>query len=372
MTVPNTPPLRILHTESSKGWGGQEIRTLTEATGMIQRGHHVSLLCPPDAHIFSAARSRNMPVQAACMGRKNLRGLWAVYQWLRQHPVDVVITHSSTDSWLTALACRWLPRSPTIIRLRHISTPVPRNRATHWLYTQGCHHIVTTGKALRQQLIRDNQFPATKITSVPTGIDLERFVPGNQPLVRQQKGLQPEVLMIGIVATLRNWKGHQHLLEAFAALQRPDVHLLFVGEGPQRANLEKRIQALQLEPQVRMVGNQEDVVPWLQSCDIFALPSYASEGIPQSLMQAMACGIPVISTPVGSIEEIIQHQVTGLLVPPQNPEALTQALKTLLDDATLRNTLRHHALHFAQQHFSLDIMLDQMENVIQHASTTRS
>ncbi|MBF0186151.1 MAG: glycosyltransferase family 4 protein [Magnetococcales bacterium] len=364
------PPLSIAHTESSLGWGGQEIRTLTEAVGMIRRGHQVSLLCPPHAQIFAAAQARNIPVHALHIARKGLFGLMEVARWLKSNPVDVVITHSSTDSWLTALACRLFSLPPRIIRLRHISAPIPRNRASRWLYTRGCQHIVATGTALRLQMIHDNHFPAERITSIPTGIDLKRFVPGHQALVRQQLCLPNDRFVIGIVATLRSWKGHAYLLEAVASLRRKDVHLLIVGDGPQRANLEQQIRELQLESHVSLPGNQEDVVPWLQACDLFALPSYANEGVPQSLMQAMACGVPVISTPVGSIEEIIQHSVTGLMVPPRDPIALAGAINTLLDDADLRDTFRLNALRFAQQFFSLESMLDRMEIVIRRATAS--
>ncbi|MBF0583462.1 MAG: glycosyltransferase family 4 protein [Magnetococcales bacterium] len=335
---------------------------------MVQRGHQVSLLCPPEARIFAAAQARNIPVQGMRIGRKGVRGMMEIARWLRRNPVDVAITHSSVDSWLTATACRLISQPPAVIRMRHISAPVPRNLATRWLYTRGCRHIVTTGEALRLQLIQHNHFPAARITSIPTGIDLKQFVPGNQGQVRQTLGLAPDRLVIGIVATLRNWKGHAHLLEAVAALNRSDLQLLIVGDGPQRTNLEKQIQALQLEPYVSLVGNQENVVPWLQACDIFALPSYANEGVPQSLMQAMACGVPVVSTPVGSIEEIIQPEVTGLLVPPKDPVLLASALDSLLNNADLRNTLRLNALRFARQHFSLSLMLDRMESVIRHAT----
>ena len=360
----NRPPLRILHTESSLGWGGQEIRTLTEAAGMMQRGHQVTLLCPPEAQIFAAAQARKIAAVALPMGRKNLSGLLAMVQWLRKHPMDIILTHSSTDSWLTAVASRLLAASPPIVRLRHISAPVPRNRATRWLYTRGCRHIVTTGEALRQRLIDDNRFPAEKITSIPTGIDLKHFIPGENLSIRQQMGVPSTGLVIGIVATMRNWKGHHHLLEAFATLQQPDHRLLLVGDGPQRANLEKQRDALNLQSQVWMVGNQENVVPWLQACDLFVLPSYANEGVPQSLMQAMACGLPVIATPVGSIAEIVHPQKTGLLVPPKDPPALTQALKALTEDPALRQRLGRQALDFSQQHFSLDSMLDRMEQIM--------
>ncbi|WP_130472591.1 glycosyltransferase family 4 protein [Candidatus Magnetaquicoccus inordinatus] len=364
MTLLSSQPLRIAHTESSLGWGGQELRILTESLGMLQQGHQVTLLAPQEAQIYHAAQQRQLPVQAVRITRKSLPGLADLRQWLHEHPLDCLITHSSVDSWLVALACRLLAKPPVVIRLRHISAAVPRNPASRWLYTRGCQHIVTTGEALRQQLIGDNGFPGARITSIPTGIDLQRFQPGCATTARQQLGLTHKPFVLGIVATMRSWKGHAFLLEALAKLQRPDLHLVMVGDGPMFSDLQQQVAQLNLGAQVTMPGNQEDVVPWLQACDLFVLPSYANEGVPQALMQAMACGIPVLSTPVGSISEIIQPQQTGLLVPPKDANALSAAILTLVEDQPLRQRLSSNGLHYAQNHFALTIMLERMEQVI--------
>ena len=98
--------------------------------------------------------------------------------------IDVVNTHSSTDSWLTALACATLARAPPIVRTRHVSTTIRNRPTTRWLYTRATAHIVTTGEALRRQLARDNGVPLDHMTSVPTGIDLARFVPGDADRAR--------------------------------------------------------------------------------------------------------------------------------------------------------------------------------------------
>ncbi|MDD5250026.1 MAG: glycosyltransferase family 4 protein, partial [Rhodocyclaceae bacterium] len=126
--------MRIVHTEASCGWGGQEIRILTEAQGLIGRGHQVSLLCPAEAPIFREAERYGVPAEALPIGRKNLRGWLALRRWLKHHAVDVVNTHSSTDSWLAALACAFRAEAPAIVRTRHISAAVPRNATTRWLY----------------------------------------------------------------------------------------------------------------------------------------------------------------------------------------------------------------------------------------------
>lgn len=175
--------LNIVHTEASLGWGGQEIRILTEAAGMMLRGHQVTLLCPAEAKIYEEARLHGIPAVALPIGRKNLRGVLALYRWLRNNPADILNTHSSTDTWLAALASLLPGAQAPIVRTRHISAAIPNNQATRWLYQSATCHIVTTGEKLRQQLIDDNGYKPETITSVPTGIDTSRFKPDRKSVV---------------------------------------------------------------------------------------------------------------------------------------------------------------------------------------------
>ena len=152
-------------------------------------------------------------------------------------------------------------------------------------------------------------------------------------------------------------------MEAFARLNRKDARLLLVGDGPGRDNLKQQVSLLGLDDSVLMPGNQSDVAPWLQALDVFALPSYANEGVPQALMQAMAAGVPVISTPVGSIDELVRHEETGLMVPPQDVAALTAAIARLLDEPALAQRLASAARAWVSERYSRERMLDSMEAV---------
>ena len=364
----DTSKLQIVHTEASLGWGGQEIRILTEAAGMMQRGHQVTLLCPVEAKIYQEARLRGIPATALPIGRKNLRGVLALHRWLRNNPADILNTHSSTDTWLAALASLLPGAQAPIVRTRHISAAIPNNRATRWLYQSATRHIVTTGEKLRQQLIDENGYRPENITSVSTGIDTGRFMPGDKLLARRQLGLPEECAIIGIVATLRSWKGHAYLLDAFAALGDPTARLLIVGGGPQRDALQKKVAELGLQERVIMPGNQRDVLPWLQAMDIFVLPSYANEGVPQALLQAMLCALPIITTPVGSILDAVQDGKNGLIVEPKNAAALQQALERLLQEPDLRLALGEHARIDGLEKFGLQAMLDKMEAIFHNAT----
>ncbi len=351
--------MRIVHTESSLGWGGQEIRVLSESQGLAHRGHEVRLLCPREARIFAEAPGWGLQPEAVQIARKGPTGFLSLRKKLKARAFDVVSTHSSTDSWLAALALASLGRPAPMVRTRHISAPVPRDPLTRWLYTHATRRIVSAGEALRIELIERNGFPAAMIDSVPTGIDTERFRPGDRTVARERLGLPRDKTLVGIVATLRSWKGHRFLLAALPEA----AGLVIVGDGPQRPMLEARVAQLKIGYKVLFAGNQKDVVPWLQSFDVFALPSYANEGVPQALIQAMLVGLPCVTTTVGSMAELAIHEKTALVVQPQDVEMLRAALEKLLQDRIVSANLGAAARRHCVERFSYGGMLTRMEAI---------
>jgi glycosyltransferase involved in cell wall biosynthesis len=359
--------MRIAHTESSLGWGGQEIRILSESQGMMKRGHEVTVLCPQEARLHAEAAKWGVPAVALPIARKRLACLRAMTEWLGAHRYDVVNSHSSTDSWLAALALARLGRPCPLVRTRHISAPVPRDPLTRWLYTRATARVVTTGEALKRELAERNGFPAARIESVPTGVDAGRFRPGERAAARLRLGVAADRVLVGIVATLRSWKGHRHLIEAMKLLPG-SVELAIVGDGPQRGALEALIARLDLGARVRMAGNQDDVLPWLRAFDIFALPSYANEGVPQALVQAMLVALPCVTTAAGGIPEVAEDERTAVVVPPQDPQALASAIERLAREPGRRRELGEAARKHCVENFSYERMLDRMEAIYRDAA----
>lgn len=340
---------------------------LNEAIGMARRGHQVRLAAPRQSRIYEEALKRGLPVCAVPMERKTIAGYRALRSFLVAESAEIVNTHSSTDSWLSALACVGLRNAPSLVRTRHISAPIPSNFGTRWLYRSAAARIVTTGEALRLQVIRETGANPDRVVSIPTGIDLSQFRPDDRLASRAALGLAAEDFLVGIVATLRSWKGHRYLLDSVATIADPHLKVVIVGAGPGEANLRRQTQDLGIADRVIMAGQRENVVPWLQSFDTFVLPSYANEGVPQAIMQAMACGLPIITTNVGAIGEIARDGVTAMMVRPQDADALAAAIVRLRDDATLCGRLGRAAIVEAQARFSEDIMLERMEEIFRDA-----
>jgi glycosyltransferase involved in cell wall biosynthesis len=370
---PVTRPLHIVHTEASCGWGGQEIRILEESRGLMARGHRVTILAPAGSNIFKRASEWGVPAMALPLVKKRVGPLLALRGWLKAnaHDIDLINTHSSTDSWLAAIATRLVsPRLP-IVRTRHISAPVRVSTANSWLYARAARHVVTTGEQLRRELIDNLGVAEEAATSIPTGIDTTRFRPRDKAMARAQLDLDTNAFWVGIVATLRSWKGHTYLLEALEQIPDPRVKLLIVGNGPQREALEVKVRKLGLSERVRFAGEQKDVVPWLQALDVFALPSYANEGVSQAVMQAMLVGLPIVTTAVGSMRDIIDNRQTGLIVASKDSVQLADAIQSLHGDPAAAQMLGERARIFALEHCSLERMLDRMEAIFLGAARTR-
>jgi glycosyltransferase involved in cell wall biosynthesis len=355
-------PLRILHTESSWGWGGQELRILTESAALQKRGHMVSIATVPNTPLFQAALERGIPVFPVPIRKKRLEGLWAIRKLLSEQPQDVVNTHSSTDAWLTALACCTLRLPPRIVRTRHVSTPVKASAANQWLFNKSAAAVVTTGEVVRKMLIEDLHINPHVIASVPTGVDSQSFrAASNQErqALRAKLGLPQSGYLIGTVATLRLLKGMDYLFEAIKQLNDPSLHLCVVGDGPQRQHLDQLRQQLGLQARITMAGEQRNVQEWLRAFDLFAFPSLA-EGVPQALAQAMLTQLPCVTTHAGGIPELAQHMKTAWVCPPRNAQALAEGILAIRGDPGLGTTLAANARQHCIDQFSVDAMAERM------------
>ena len=233
----------ILHTEASSGWGGQELRILDEANGFRARGYNVQIAAPAGACIVEAARQRGIPVHVAPIDKKNWTGLRALGSVVDTVRPDVIVTHSSTDSWLTAVAMQLRRQAPSIVRTRHLSTAVTGGPLNRWLYGKAAAFVVTTGEAIRKMLIAQLGLDPERVISIPTGVDLARFRQADRSAARQTLGLDDCGPIIGIIATLRSWKGHRFLIDAMRDPRLASARLVIVGDGPQDAVLREMVVA---------------------------------------------------------------------------------------------------------------------------------
>ncbi|GAB4389536.1 MAG: glycosyltransferase family 4 protein [Thermodesulfovibrionales bacterium] len=356
--MPGLRPLSIVHTEASDGWGGQEMRILKESLGMAARGHRVAVAAPPHSMINQRARRAGLRVFDADFSKKDPRSFLRMRATLREAEADVLNTHSSRDSWVAGLAARTLRRPPLVIRTRHLSTPIGNTPLSRLIYEGVTDAIMTTGEEIRRAMIEENRFSPAKIVSVPTGVDLSVFDPSTTEKTLETKGFS-----VGMVSVLRSWKGHEYFLRAVPIIlgEVSDAFFYIAGEGPQRGNIERLITELSLGDRVFMLGHREDVPGVMKSLDVVVHPSYAGEGVPQSILQAFAMMRPVVAADAGAISEVVKDGETGLLIPPKDPAAIARGVAELYRSPALRARLAEGGRDLLRGKYSFSGMLDSIE-----------
>lgn len=358
--------LVVFHAESSLGWGGQEIRIASEMRALRDRGYRLGLVAQPDSQILARIREDGFPVHAVRMrGALDVVAAATIARILRAEGVQILNTHSSVDAWVGGFAARWL--GVPVVRTRHLAIRIRRNPLAPRVYTWLADRVVTTGEDGRDILIRQAGVAPERIVAIPTGVDTERFHPerADRLRLRRELGIPEDTPVVGIVAVIRRRKGHLILLEAMLSppLREQGVHLVVAGEGPIRGPVEARVEALGLRERVHFLGYREDVPDVLAACDVVALPSIMGEGVPQTILQALALGRPVVASDVAGIRQVVRHGETGLLVPAEDPQALSQAIARLLAEPELGRRLGEAGRAVAVSTYAVHRMADAMERV---------
>lgn len=351
--------LTILHTESSTGWGGQEIRIMQESLGVTRRGHKVIIAAPENSNIYKRANEVGINTVPADF-KRNPMSVLRISTLIKRERPDIVNTHSSSDSWVATIAAKLSSVKPKIIRTRHLSTPIRRSYFSRLIYEILPDAVITTGEEIRQRMIHDNGFSVSKIFSIPTGIDLDRFNPAKTEPAFKTTGFS-----VGMIGVLRSWKGHRFFIEAVPEIlsQIPDAVFYIIGDGPQSENIKNLIQKLSLQDRVFMLGYRVDIPEVLQSLNVVIHPSYANEGVPQSILQALAMKKPVVASDTGSIKEVIIDGKTGLLIPTKNPYAIASKVIDIHKNPILCARFGEEGRRLVEKHYSINQMLDKLEKL---------
>lgn len=227
-----------------------------------------------------------------------------------------------------------------------------------------CERIIAVSEAVKTFNIDVIGLPDAIIKVLPNCIDISRFQPSekirNREDVREELNLKQNDFVFGHVGTLRQEKGHDVLLQSFAKFKRNySAKLILVGDGPQRSRLEDLCNVLDIEKDVIFCGIRNDIPDILNALDVFVFPS-RNEAFGIALLEAMYSGLPVIGAKAGGIPEIISDRKTGVLVSPEDSDALCKAMIDYYDDVTLRKRLGTAAHYHVESNHDVQQYIDQL------------
>jgi len=301
-------------------------------------------------------------------GKYDLRVLDQLRKLVARQRIDAVITVGAGDKMFWGRLAAWLEGVPVVLSALH-STGWPdtigflNRRLTP--VTDG---FIAVADCHGRHLTERERFPEAKVHVIPNGVDTYRFraLPDSGLAVRKRLGIPRNAPVCGIVAALRIEKNHLLFLRAAALAKRQaaDAHFLIVGDGPERGKLEQAAAELGLTKCVHFMGVRNDIPQLLAALDVFALTSH-SEANPVSILEAMACEVPVVSTRVGSVAESIHEGKTGLLADTGDADMLAKHWLTLFNDQSRAKRMGRNARRMIADRWSLDAMVNGYQHLIQ-------
>ena len=332
--------LRVLWLVKGLGRGGAETLLLGLARNLDRSAvePQVAYVLPHKDELVAELAAVDVP--ARCLSRRSRDVGWAqaLRRLVREQRIDVVHTHSPVPA-VVARAALWRHPVP-FVHTEHNVWPRyhPATRALNALTLRRNAYVIAVSEAVAASLPTSGP----PVETIVHGVDRDRFRNGaeHRRAARQALGLPETACVIGTVGHLTPKKGHARLLEATAELapRHPALRTVIVGRGPLEQALRAQARALGIEEQVVFAGLRADVPDILPAFDVFVLPSLF-EGLPISLLEAMAASIPVVATAVGGIPEVIRSGSDGVLVNGDDPSALVRAIGSLLDDSAERARL---------------------------------
>ena len=358
------------------GLGGIQTQLIDYAAMLQDTGRYrVVVCCLRQRTPFGQdAEARGLDIVYLHRGKFDPRQLFDIIRIIRRRKIQIVHTHLFADGMLGRLAAM-LCHVPCIVMHDHIGTMVLERKppVLRWIYiliedflSRFTHRFIAVSQPLKEYRVKQRGVAPQRVAVIHTGIDIRGFQPElvDVASVRQELGLGPSEVLVGTVGRLFNAKGHRYLIQAAAELRQQfaDVRFVIVGEGSLRGELEEQARLAGVGDALLFAGFRQDIPRLLAAMDIYVLPSLW-EGLPVSLLEAMAMGRPVIATRVGGIPELVVDGQSGILIPPADLPALVRALDGLLRDGARRETLGRNARQRVQESFSVQAAVDRIEAV---------
>jgi len=374
--------LRILQISSARAFGGGERHLADLARGLAERGHEVFAALSSS----SPLRDKLDPVQPSNLFTLPLRGpldlssAARLARLAREHEAEIIHAHVARDYTLAALAARLAPRARLVVT-RHVLFPLSR---VHRRALANVARVIAVSEAVARSLRAQEIFPVDKIRVVTNAVDLRRFDEARERRARFERerracrsgtNEQPRgPLRVGIVGELSEVKGQAEFVRAAAEVAArfgEGVEFVIVGEdasraGENRARVERLVAELGLERRVSLLGRRDDVADVLASFDLLVSAS-RTEAFGMALVEAMACGVPVVATATEGAREIVADGATGLIVPIGDACALAASVVSLLEDAPRRLELGARARESVRARFGLERMIAATERVYAEA-----
>jgi glycosyltransferase involved in cell wall biosynthesis len=352
--------MKIVFINSCEYMGGAELWHLRTALAFRKRGHHVSMILRRGP-LADRSREQGLSVVILPMAfdldlYSCLKALW----YFRREKPDLVLLNDQRECRVIAPAAAM---AGIRVRVQRKGWPYLKGSwRDRMVYRRFVTHLIANSDAIARIFRSRSGLAPDRIRVFPNGIDVERFGKGEGAAFRERIGVSESDALIGAAGRLVTQKGFDTLVKALGSLLEDGVELkaCIAGNGPERERLEALAQEAGVADRLIFPGHVDDMPSFLAGLDLFAFPS-RMEGRSNALAEAMAAGLPVIATDIPGNDELIAHEKTGILVPPEDPGACARAIKRLLEDREPAERLGSAAREYVEVNMDSEKILDELE-----------
>jgi glycosyltransferase involved in cell wall biosynthesis len=363
-------PIRILYTITWMDVGGSQTHLL-QVFRLLDRSRFApKLYCLTGrGNLIEAVEASGVPVEVGGIanGFKSPRALREVVnlaRFMRRERIDIVHNYLLRANVAGSIAAR-LARVPVVLCSKRgcherRGSELLGAKLSNWL--ADC--VTTNANAVRDFVHENEGCPKEKMEVIPSGVDTDRFRPGDAAEAKKRLGLDPGRPVIGCVTRMRVRKGIEELLRAMISVRErhPEAQTVIVGEVELDPDLQQLVAAGGLQPHLWLLGRRDDMPAVYPAFDVFVLPSH-DEGMSNAILEAMAAERPVVATDVGGTGEVVRHGENGLLVPPRDPAPLASAIGGLLDAPDRWAAMGKRGREIVEAQFSARAMVRRMEEL---------
>jgi sugar transferase (PEP-CTERM/EpsH1 system associated) len=344
-------------------YGGSERLAFDLATN-VDCSRVRSSMCALDFGGPLAEDLRRTAIPFHILGRKpgfDWRLILKLYRLFRRQRVDVVQTHHLNQLIYGGLGARMAGAMLVHVEHEYFSLMSPKARRYLRILAPLCHRVVAVGDEVKLFLIREVGLGSSSVTVIRNGVDITRLS-AQKCMPRGTLKLPVGGPLIGHVARLEVEKDQETLFRAFQIVleEYPEARLVIIGDGSLRSALEVIATSLGIAKRVAFLGLRNDVADLLPYLDVFVLSSI-NEGLPLALLEAMACARPVVATAVGEVPRLLDNNVTGLLLPPGDPQALAASITAILQRPEWGAAMGRAARRIVEEKFSLASTVEQYQ-----------
>ncbi|MEW6066683.1 MAG: glycosyltransferase [Nitrospirota bacterium] len=363
-------PINILHVIPKLSVGGVE-----NQLALVLRKYDRTKFCPfvcclSDKDTIGKEIETN-GIEVVYLNRLKHKFDWKIvkdiYKLIQLWNIKIVRTHQYHANLYGRLAA-WLARVPCIVASVHNVYTIDKKihrRIINKCFAGFTDKIIAVSNAVKRDIIRYDRVPEDKIMVIYNGKEIDSFL-NIKENIRTELGISPEIPVIGTVGRLTPQKGQKYLIEAISKLKNkfPGMVLLIAGDGPLKQKLEKYSEMLGLSEDIKFLGTRRDIPAILSAMDIFVLPSIW-EGLCNALIEAMAAGKPIIATDIQPNKEIISSERLGMLIPPENSDAIASSIELLLNNKGIAENMRELSRKKVALDYNINTSIQKYESLFE-------